>query len=71
MKKKKSKKKIIIGAAAVLVVAGGVTVAGQRNSTENQIPQVQVVTAEKGDVEETVDAQEQWEVKRRRPIILL
>ena len=44
MKKKKSKKKIIIGAAAVLVVAGGVTVAGQRNSTENQIPQVQVVT---------------------------
>ena len=51
MKKKKSKKKIIIGAAAVLVVAGGVTVAGQRNSTENQIPQVQVVIAEKGDVE--------------------
>ena len=48
MKKKKSKKKIIIGAAAVLVVAGGVTVAGQRNSTENQIPQVQVVIAEKG-----------------------
>ena len=35
MKKKKSKKKIIIGAAAVLVVAGGVTVAGQRNSTED------------------------------------
>lgn len=56
MKKKKSKKKIIIGATAVLVVAGGVTVAGQRNSTENQIPQVQVVTAEKGDVEEIVDA---------------
>lgn len=56
MKKKKSKKKIIIGAAAVLVVAGGVTVAGQRNSTENQIPQVQVVIAEKGDVEEIVDA---------------
>lgn len=56
MKKKKSKKKIIIGAAAVLVVAGGVTVAGQRNSTENQIPQIQVVTAEKGDVEEIIDA---------------
>ena len=56
MKKKKSKKKIIIGAAAVLVVAGGVTVAGQRNSTENQIPQVQVVIAEKGDVKESVDA---------------
>ena len=56
MKKKKSKKKIIIGAAAVLVVAGGVTVVGQRNSTENQIPQIQVVTAEKGDVEEIIDA---------------
>lgn len=55
MKKKKSKKKIIIGAAAVLVVAGGVTVAGQRNSKETQIPQVPVVTAEMGDVEEIVD----------------
>ena len=56
MKKKKSKKKIIIGAAAVLVVAGGVTVAGQRDSKETQIPQVPVVTAEMGDVEEIVDA---------------
>ena len=56
MKKKKRKKKIIIGAAAVLVVAGGVTVAGQRNSKETQIPQVPVVTAEMGDVEEIVDA---------------
>ena len=56
MKKKKSKKKIILGAAAVLVVAGGVTVAGQRNSKETQIPQVPVVTAEMGDVEEIVDA---------------
>lgn len=56
MKKKKSKKKIIIGAAAVLVVAGGVTVAGQRNSKETQIPQVPVVTAEMGDIEEIVDA---------------
>ena len=56
MKRKKSKKKIIIGAAAVLVVAGGVTVAGQRNSKETQIPQVPVVTAGMGDVEEIVDA---------------
>ena len=55
MKKKKSKKKIVIGAAAVLVIAGGVTVAGQRNSKEEQIPQVPVVTAEMGDVEEIVD----------------
>ena len=56
MKKKKSKKKIVIGAAAVLVIAGGVTVAGQRNSKEEEIPQVPVVTAEMGDVEEIVDA---------------
>lgn len=56
MKKKKSKKKIVIGAAAVLVIAGGVTVAGQRNSKEEQISQVPVVTAEMGDVEEIVDA---------------
>ena len=56
MKKKKSKKKIIIGSAAVLVIAGGVTVAGQRNSKEEQIPQVPVVTAKIGDVEEIVDA---------------
>ena len=56
MKKKKSKKKIVIGAAAVLVIAGGVTVAGQRNSKEEQTPQVPVVTAEMGDVEEIVDA---------------
>lgn len=56
MKKKKSKKKIVIGAAAVLAIAGGVTVAGQRNSKEEQIPQVPVVTAEMGDVEEIVDA---------------
>ena len=56
MKKKKSKKKIIIGSAAVLVIAGGVTVAGQRNSKEEQIPQVPVVTAEIGDVEEIIDA---------------
>lgn len=56
MKKKKNKKKIVIGAAAVLVIAGGVTVAGQRNSKEEQIPQVPVVTAEMGDVEEIVEA---------------
>ena len=54
--KKKSKKKIIIGAAVVLVAAGGIHVAGQRNSAENQIAQVPVVTAETGDVEEIVDA---------------
>lgn len=54
--KKKSKKKIIIGAAVILVAAGGIRVVGQKNATENQTPQVPVVTAETGDVEEIVDA---------------
>lgn len=40
MKKKKKKKKIIIGAAVVLVAAGGISVAAQRKSGEDQIPQV-------------------------------
>lgn len=55
-KKKKGKKKIVIGAAVVLVAAGGIYVAGQRNSAEDQIAQVPVVTAKTGDVEEIVDA---------------
>lgn len=54
--KKKSKKKIIIGAAVILVAAGGIRVVGQKNAAENQTPQVPVVTAETGDVEEIVDA---------------
>ena len=60
MKKKnnqqKSKKKIIIGAAVILVAAGGIRVVGQKNAAENQTPQVPVVTAGTGDVEEIVDA---------------
>ena len=56
MKKKKKKKKIIIGAAVVLVAAGGISVAAQRKSGEDQIPQVPVVTVQTGDVEEIVDA---------------
>ncbi len=56
MKKKKRKKKIIIGAVVVLVAAGGITVVGQKHSGESQIPQVPVVTAQTGDVEEIVDA---------------
>ena len=52
MKKKKSKKKIIIGAAVILVAAGGIRGVGQKNAAENQTPQVPVVTAETGDVEE-------------------
>ena len=54
--KKKSKKKIIIGAAVILVAAGGIRVVGQKNAAENQTPQVPVVTAGTGDVEEIVDA---------------
>lgn len=54
--KKKSKKKIIIGAAVILVAAGGIRVVGQKNAAENQTPQVPMVTAETGDVEEIVDA---------------
>lgn len=56
MKKKKKKKKIIIGAAVILVAAGGISVAAQRKSGEDQIPQVPVVTVQTGDVEEIVDA---------------
>ena len=56
MKKKKKKKKIIIGAAVVLVAAGGISVAAQRKSGDDQIPQVPVVTVQTGDVEEIVDA---------------
>ena len=56
MKKKKKKKKIIIGSAVILVAAGGISVAAQRKSGEDQIPQVPVVTVQTGDVEEIVDA---------------
>ena len=56
MKKKKSKKNIATGAVVVLVIAGAVTVAGQRSSKEEEIPQVPVVAAETGDVEEIIDA---------------
>ena len=40
----------------VLVAAGGISVAAQRKSGEDQIPQVPVVTVQTGDVEEIVDA---------------
>ena len=44
------------GAAVILVAAGGIRVVGQKNAAENQTPQVPVVTAGTGDVEEIVDA---------------
>ena len=57
MKKKKSKKKLLIGAGVLVVVAaGGVSVFGKMSSGEEVIPQVEVVTAEIGDVQQTVEA---------------
>ena len=57
MKKKKSKKKLLIGAGVIAVVAvGGVSVFGNMSSGEEEIPQVEVVKAEIGDVQQTVEA---------------
>ena len=57
MKKKKSRKKLLIGAGVLVVVAaGGVSVFGKMSSGEEVIPQVEVVTAEIGDVQQTVEA---------------
>lgn len=53
---KKGKKRLIIGAVAVIAVAGVVAVAGQPGTQDEQIPQVQVLSAELGDVEQMVDA---------------
>lgn len=53
---KKGKKRLLIGAAAVLAVAGVVAVAGQPGTQDEQIPQVQVLSAGLGDVEQMVDA---------------
>ena len=57
MKKKKSKKKLLIGAGVIAVVAvGGVSVLGGRSSGEEAVPQVEVVKAGIGDVQQTVEA---------------
>ena len=57
MKKKKSKKKLLIGAGVIAVVAvGGVSVFGKISSGEETVPQVEVVKAERGDVQQTVEA---------------
>lgn len=53
---KKGKKKIVIGVSVLAVVLGGVIVAGQSGKEEVQIPQVPVLSAEIGDVEQVVDA---------------
>ena len=57
MMKKKSKKKLLIGAGVIAVVAvGGVSVLGGRSSGEEAVPQVEVVKAEIGDVQQTGEA---------------
>lgn len=57
MKKKKSRKKLLIGAGVIAVVAvGGVSVFGKMSSGEEAVPQVEVVKAEIGDVQQTVEA---------------
>ncbi|MDO4276472.1 MAG: efflux RND transporter periplasmic adaptor subunit [Eubacteriales bacterium] len=53
---KKAKKKILIGVGVLAVVLGGVVVVGKPGTPEVQIPQVQVLNAEIGDVEQMVDA---------------
>ena len=57
MKKKKSRKKLLIGAGVLIVVAvGGVSAFGKMSSGEESVPQVEVVKAEIGDVQQTVEA---------------
>lgn len=57
MKKKKSRKKLLIGAGVLVVVAvGGVSAFGKMSSGEETVPQVEVVKAEIGDVQQTVEA---------------
>lgn len=57
MKKKKSRKKLLIGAGVLAVAAvGGVSVFGNMSSGEEAVPQVEVVKAEIGDVQQTVEA---------------
>ena len=57
MKKKKSRKKLLIGAGVLIVVAvGGVSAFGKMSSGEEMVPQVEVVKAEIGDVQQTVEA---------------
>ena len=57
MKKKKSRKKLLIGVGVIAVAAvGGVSVFGNMSSGEEVVPQVEVVKAEIGDVQQTVEA---------------
>ena len=54
---KKPKKKLVIGiGAAAVVVAGGIMVFGNPGKEGETVPQVEVVQAELGDVQQTVDA---------------
>ena len=56
MKKKKSRKKLVIGVVAVAVAAGGVKIYTGMNQGEKTLPQVEVVAASRGDVQQTVEA---------------
>ena len=56
MKKKKSRKKLVIGVMAVAVAAGGVKIYTGMNQGEKTLPQVEVVAASRGDVQQTVEA---------------
>ena len=51
------KKKLIIGAgAAAVVIAGGIAVFGNPGKEVKNVPQVEVVRAATGDVQQTVEA---------------
>lgn len=54
---KKPKKKLIIGiSAAAVVIAGGIAVFGNAGKQADAVPQVEVVQAVTGDVQQTVEA---------------
>lgn len=56
MKKKKSRKKLVIGIVAIATVAGGIKVYTGMNQGAEMTPQVEVVKASRGDVQQTVEA---------------
>ena len=68
MKKKKSRKKLVIGVVAVAVAAGGVKIYTGMNQGKETLPQVEVVAASRGDVQQTVETSGtgRWVEKRVR-----
>ena len=53
---KKGKKKIIIGAVVLLAAAGGYAAFSQSGAGQETVPQVEICVAEKGDVQQIIDA---------------